>query len=123
MVTDAFKNELMFMRKLQVYKEVLVRYMDKSSLTDRKTMERRCHESIHPSPTSCARNQESERVDDGRRGQHVCGHPQWRVSSLCSVDCMTGNQRAPAELKVLGFYHINRAHCHNTAQYRDQGAT
>ena len=30
--------------------------------------------------------------------------------------CMTGNWRAPAEVKVLGFYDISRAHFHSFAR-------
>ena len=68
MVADAIKEELMFMRKPQVYHEV------SSELPGQVWVE--CHRnsmgldeqgwccgSIHPSPTGCARNQESGRVD------------------------------------------------------------
>ena len=74
MVADAIKEELTFMRTLQVYHR----------------------ESFHPSQAGCARNQESERVDTSGREQHVCGHtaigePQdhaqstydWQAESTC----------------------------------------
>ena len=54
LVADAIKEELMFMRKLQVYHEVPASYLDKSGLKAIGTRwglheQGRCCESIHPS--------------------------------------------------------------------------
>ena len=78
LVADASKEELMFMRKLQVYHEIPVNYLDNSGLKAIGTRwvdtHKGCRESIHPSKAGCAENQESERVDTKGREQHVCSH-------------------------------------------------
>ena len=56
MEADAIKEELIFMRELQVYHEVLVSYLDKSGS---KAIGTRRWDSIHPSEAGCARSQES----------------------------------------------------------------
>ena len=89
-VADAIKEELVFMRELQVYHEVLVSYLDKSGL------EVYTHKGDAANPFIRARNQESERVDTRGREQHVCsyaptgkseGHAQsmhyWETESTC----------------------------------------
>ena len=63
MVADAIKEEWMFMRKLQVYHEVLVSDLDNSglkpSLHDEATRTRVCAaDPFIRAPTGCARNHE-----------------------------------------------------------------
>ena len=72
---------------------------------------------IHPSKAGCARNQESERVDTRGREQHVCSYaPTGKPLKVMLSRCVTGQRRAPAEEKVLGFYDIRRAHFHTPAR-------
>ena len=98
LVADAIKEELMFMRKLQVYHEVPVSYVDKSGIeaigarwvyTNKVML--RIHsfeqDQLRKKKTSRARNQESERDDTRGRKQHVCGYaptgkPQGHAQSM-----------------------------------------
>ena len=87
LVADAVNEELMSMRKLQVYHEVLVKPLGKAwfgshrNSMDLHEQSGRC-ESICERTTSGARNQESERVDTGRREQHLFGHAATGVSQV-----------------------------------------
>ena len=121
MVAHAIKDELMFMRELQVNHEVLVSYVDKSGLKAAGTRwvytnKVWCCKSIWPRTAGCARNQESEPVDTGRVEHHACGHAATGKLQFRAQTMHDWFWRAPVDVKVLGFCDINRAHFHSPAR-------
>ena len=70
----ARKEELVFIRKLQVYHEVLVSYLNKSGLKTIGTRWVYTKKGDAANPFIRARLVGSERVDTRRCEQHVCGH-------------------------------------------------
>ena len=101
LVADAIKEELMFMRKLRVYNEVPVSYLDKSRLKAIGTRWVYTNKGGAANPFIRARlvAQETTRVSELTPDD---------ASSLKVMlsRCMTGKRRTPAEVKVLGFYDI-----------------
>ena len=99
LVADATKEELMFMRRLQVYQEVLLSYLDKSGLkAGTRWVYTNKGDASNPFIRArlVAQETKSERVDTRRREQHVCsytstekpqGHCQsmhdWQATSTC----------------------------------------
>ena len=73
-VADAVKEELMFMRNLQVYHEVLVSYLDKSELKAIRTqwIYTNKRDAANPLSEHGWRKKPIARVDTGGR-EHVCG--------------------------------------------------
>ena len=92
LVADAIKEELIFPRKLQVYHEVPVSYLEKSGLKAIGTQWFHTNKGDAANPFirarfGCAGDQESERVVTRRREQHVCSHtstgkPQGHAQSM-----------------------------------------
>ena len=115
MVAVAIKEELMFMRRLQVYHEVPVSYLDKSGLKAFGTRWVYTNKGDAANPFVRARlvAQETKRVSE-LTPEHAIStfaatHPLESLKFMPSR-CMTGDWRAPAEVKVLGFSDLSEAH-------------
>ena len=121
LVADAIKKELMFMRKLQIYHEVPVSYLDKSGL---KTIGTRWvhtnkRDAANPSIRARLVAQETKRVGEFTQedaSSTFAATPPLESFKVMLSRCVTGNRRALAEEKVLGFYDISRAHLHSLAR-------
>ena len=102
MVGDAMKQELILMRKLQVYHGVLVSFLNKSGLKTIRTRWVYTNKGDAANPFIRARlvAQECDRVSELR------SEDASSMSSLQSLKfmlrrCMIANWRAPADVKVL----------------------
>ena len=110
MVADVVKEELTFMRGCQVYHEVPVSHPDMSGL---KAMGTRCvhtdkGDAAHPFVRAPLVAQETKRVSELTPDDASCivaASPP--LDSLKFMLSTTGDRRAPADVKVLGFYDIS----------------
>ena len=120
LVVDAIKEKMMVMRKLQVYHEVPVRYLDKSGLKASGTrwVYTKKGDAANPFVRERLVAQEIKRVSKltpEDASSTVAASPS--TGKLQGhARCVTGKRRAPAEGKVLGFYDIRRAHLHSPAR-------
>ena len=120
-VADAIKEELMFMRELQVYHGDLVSYLDKSGLKAIGTRWVYTNKGDVANPFIRARlvAQGTKRViyltpEDA--SSTFAATPPLEGLKVMLSRCMAGKRRTLAEEKVLGFYHISRAHFHSLAR-------
>ena len=111
----------MYMRKLQVYHEVPVSYLDNSGL--KAIGIRRAYTNNEVMPLNlfirarlvAQETEESERVDTRRREQHVCGYAPTGESQV-HARSMHYWQPASTCCSKKFFYDICRAHVHSPAR-------
>ena len=121
MVADAIKEEWMFMRKLQVYHEVPVSDLDKSGLKGIVTRwgytnKCVCCGSVHPSPDWLRKKPRVSELTPEDASSTFAATSTLESLKFMLSRCMIGHRRALAEVKVLGFYDISRAHFHGPAR-------
>ena len=121
LVADAIKEELILVRNLRVYHEVLVSYLGKSGLKAIGTRWVYTNKGAAANPFIRARllAQETKRVTEftpeDASSTFAATLPLESLTVLLSR-CMIGKRRAPAEQKVLEFYDISRGHFHSPAR-------
>ena len=105
------------MRKLQVYHGVLVSYLNRSGLKTIGTRWVNTKQCDAANPFIRARlvAQESKGVSE-LTPEDASSTPPLHSLKFMLRRCMIGNWRAPADVKVLGFCDINRAHFHSLAR-------
>ena len=121
LVAEAIKEELMFMRKLQVYHEVPASYLDESGLKSIGTRGVYTNKGDAANPFIRARllAQETKRVSEltpEDASSTFASPPPLESLKIMLSRCMTGKRRTSADEKVLGFYDISRAHFHSPAR-------
>ena len=120
-VADVFKEELMFMRKLQVYHEVLLSFLAKSRLKAIGLRRAYTNKGDAANPFIRARlvAQEtkgvSEMTSEYASSTFAATLPLKSLKFMFSR-CMIRNWRAPSEVKVHRFYDITRAHIQSFAR-------
>ena len=119
MKADAVKEEWMFMRRLQVYHEVHVSYLDKSGL---RTVGARWiytdkGDAANPFVRARLVGQETRRVSEltpeDASSTFAATPPLENLNSRLSR-CMPGDRRSPADVKVQRFHDISRAQFHSS---------
>ena len=104
--------------KLQVYREVPVSYLDKSLLKAIGTRWVYTNKGDAANPFIRARllAQATKKLTPEGASRKCAATPPLESLMFMLSRCMTGNRRAPAAVKVLGFYDISRAHVHSPAR-------
>ena len=114
LVAEASKEELMFMRKLQVFCQVPASYLDESGLKAVGTRWVHTNKGDAANPSIRARlvAQETKRVSELTPEDAMstfAATPPLQSLKVMLSRCMTGKRRTPAEKNVLGFYDIQQS--------------